>query len=75
LTVADYDALLLKQGGGCYICGATTSFGGVRLAVDHDHETGKVRGILCKACNVALGQFRDNPEFCDKAAEYLRTPR
>lgn len=51
----------------CQICGAVDY-----LAVDHDHSTGKVRGILCHRCNRILGLQNDNPEYFEKAAEYLR---
>lgn len=51
---------------GCNICGATE-----RLHVDHDHSTGRVRGILCVNCNHGLGRFRDNPELLSKAIFYL----
>ena len=67
-----YNEMLQEQGGQCLICGATESHGGHRLAVDHDHETGKIRGLLCKSCNVGLGNFYDNIEFLDKAIAYLK---
>lgn len=67
-----YDAMLEKQGGGCAICGNDVSNSeGHRLAVDHDHETGEVRGLLCFPCNTSIGHFRDNPEFLKRAAVYL----
>lgn len=54
----------------CLIClGADAT--GRRLAVDHDHTTGKVRGLLCGACNTALGKMRDSPEQLRRAADYL----
>ncbi len=43
-----------------------------RLAVDHCHTTGKIRGLLCAACNVTLGKFGDDPVLLDVAAAYLR---
>lgn len=48
--------------------------GGRRLSVDHDHHTGLIRGILCWACNAALGKFRDDGERIVKAAEYVQAP-
>lgn len=72
---AEYDALLREQGGGCAICGAEP--GGVGkygvLHVDHDHKTGRVRGILCQPCNHGLGHFFDDPSRLAGAIEYLRT--
>lgn len=49
ITVEDYDRLLKEQGGGCAICGYKPT--GRRLSVDHNHKTGKVRGLLCMLCN------------------------
>jgi hypothetical protein len=45
---------------------------GESLCVDHDHETKDVRGILCRRCNLALGQFRDNVELLENAVKYLK---
>ena len=75
LTEREYDDLLLKQEGHCALCPATTYLLGQqsRLAVDHDHVTKKVRGILCHACNLMLGYARDVPEQLEKGASYLRS--
>jgi hypothetical protein len=72
LTVAEYDALLEAQGGGCAICGRPP--GRKRLHVDHDHETDAIRGLLCSPCNRAIGLLRDDPEVARRAAEYLTPP-
>ena len=72
ITPAEYDLLLKEQGGKCKICGAISSVNGHRLAIDHDHTTGKIRGLLCKACNAAIGYLGDNPVLAEKAAIYLR---
>ena len=71
LSPGQYDALLESQGGGCAICGAGSSDGRVRLSVDHCHETGVVRGILCRGCNQGLGQFADSTDRLARAIEYL----
>lgn len=72
ITPAEYDQLLKKQGGGCAICGDTkTRKGSDHLHVDHDHQTGEVRGILCNHCNVALGYIKDKPDLLQKAINYL----
>lgn len=51
----------------CVICGD-----GGSLVVDHDHKTGKIRGMLCNHCNRGLGHFRDDPLLLEFAAEYIR---
>lgn len=69
ITIEEYDQLLADQGGGCGICGQLNS--NVRMMhVDHDHETGKVRGILCLHCNVGIGQLRHSVEILESAIEY-----
>jgi len=67
-----YDRMLASQGGACAICGRLES--GKRLAVDHDHVTGKVRGLLCNNCNICLGGLEN---YLPQAASYLSrfTPR
>jgi hypothetical protein len=62
-----------EQGGVCAICGKPPKVGGRRLSVDHDHATGKIRGMLCTRCNTALGSFDDDIERITKAADYLRS--
>ena len=76
LTPADYDALLAAQGGLCAICRQPETFVGRSgtvhsLAVDHDHATGRVRGLLCVRCNQAIGQFGDAAELLAAASAYL----
>lgn len=65
----DYQSFLEAQGGRCAICGEVP--GDTSLAVDHDHETGKVRGLLCFKCNTALGMLGDSREMLLEAAAYL----
>lgn len=71
ITLEDYGAILESQGRTCAICGRTPEENGKRLAVDHDHETGEVRGLLCVVCNIGIGMFQDSPEICNLAAQYL----
>lgn len=70
LTPEEYIEILVSQGGVCKICGNPPS-GRFSLSVDHDHETGKVRGLLCGNCNFAIGLMRDNPALLRKSAQYL----
>jgi hypothetical protein len=70
LTIDDYDEMLAKQGGGCAICGRPPR-PDISLHVDHDHETGRIRGLLCFRCNNALGDFLDDPALLREAATYL----
>src|SRR5687768_13778244 len=58
ITIEQYEQLLEAQGGVCGICGRPP--GKLRLAVDHNHETGEVRGLLCSDCNTAIGLLREN---------------
>lgn len=71
IGVAEYDDMLAKQKGKCAIC-LCEPRETVALAIDHDHDTGVVRGLLCTVCNWALGRFRDDPSRFDAAARYLR---
>lgn len=72
ITKADFDRMLAEQGGGCAICKRTKSVEGWRMHVDHCHETGVVRGILCSSCNLGIGKFSDDPDRLEAAAAYLR---
>jgi hypothetical protein len=69
----EYQCLLEAQGGGCAICGDTVVGGGSRknLCVDHDHASGRVRGLLCNNCNLGIAFFRDMPAALRKAAVYV----
>lgn len=66
----DYDMMYAKQDGRCAICGGPP-VGRENFDVDHDHETGRVRGLLCFPCNNGLGAFRDRPERLSAAILYL----
>ncbi|WP_399137321.1 endonuclease VII domain-containing protein [Streptomyces sp. NBUA17] len=66
ITEMERDALVASQGGACCICLAAPA-----AHVDHCHETGRVRGVLCFSCNAALGQFKDRPDVIRRAAAYV----
>ncbi|MDN5516464.1 MAG: endonuclease VII domain-containing protein [Pseudomonas sp.] len=73
LEAEQFQQMLDSQGGVCAICRqecnrSTTS----RMCVDHDHATGKIRGLLCFQCNVGLGKFKDDKALLSAAIEYLR---
>lgn len=75
ITVGDYDYMFKKQNGVCAICKQPevmkNQYGLIRLSVDHDHKTGKVRGLLCNRCNITLGKFEEDINLFLDAAEYL----
>lgn len=75
LTLADYDAMLEQQDGVCAICKTATTGGRGRFCVDHNHDTGVIRGLLCTNCNTMLGMAKDSPERLDAGAKYLRSAR
>jgi len=72
-----YDYILKEQDNVCAICNKNNPINektgkSKRLAVDHDHNTGIIRGLLCHQCNIALGSFNDNIENLKWAIEYLK---
>jgi hypothetical protein len=71
LTLEDWEFILRDQTGRCEICSEPM----VRPHIDHCHETGSVRGMLCDHCNRGLGGFRDNPEYLASAVEFLARGR
>lgn len=71
ISFADYNRLLEEQSGGCAICGKTPAEEGRRLSVDHSHDSGLVRGLLCSKHNFGIGQFDDDPVLLAKAIDYL----
>lgn len=74
ITAEEYQAIHKAQGGKCYICQRATG-AKRRLAVDHDHESGYVRGLLCKTCNYkVLGHLRDDTEAFQRAIDYINNP-
>lgn len=70
-TERELEVLLEQENEGCAICGGAPNGGCSRLAVDHDHRTGRVRGLLCMHCNQAIGKFKDDPKLLRRAADYL----
>ena len=72
ITEETYQKMLLEQNNSCRICGTTehqTRWN--NFCVDHDHTTGEVRGLLCKSCNIALGEIGDNVSTLKAMIEYL----
>jgi hypothetical protein len=67
---SEYSELFKKQGGVCAACGRSPKNGRV-LVIDHDHATGRVRGLLCNNCNVAIGLLSDSAEIMRKVIRYL----
>jgi hypothetical protein len=70
ITAAEYDIMLDAQGGVCAICG--TAPNKRRLDVDHSHETGEVRELLCPACNVVLGLVGEDIGTLKNIIKYIR---
>ncbi len=78
ITIDDYKSMYEKQNGLCAICNTPETYFDKRigktrtLSVDHDHITGKVRGLLCKSCNLGIGQFKDNTDLMLNAIRYIK---
>lgn len=70
IDIENYLKILENQNGVCAICKKECKTKS-RLSVDHNHETGMVRGLLCNRCNRAIGMFEDNPEILRSAIRYL----
>lgn len=68
ISYKEYETLYQKAKGCCEICGTLKD----RLDIDHCHNTGKIRGVLCNSCNTGLGLFKDNAETLENAGKYLR---
>ena len=69
ITEAMFDQMMINQDGKCYICKSDN--GAIALCIDHDHLTGKVRGLLCNKCNRGLGLFSDDVVLLKRAMNYL----
>lgn len=77
ISLEKYNELYINQSGVCAVCLRPETMKYLekvrQLCVDHDHETGKVRGLLCSNCNRALGLLQDSPVVCNALKEYLIT--
>jgi len=71
MSIEDYNALLDSQNGKCSLCNKTPEENGKALSVDHNHKTGKVRGLLCDNCNKGIGFLKENTEILQKAIKYI----
>ncbi len=78
ITSIEYEQLVIAQNNKCSICdkpeiSIDKTNGKLRdLSVDHNHETGKIRGLLCTGCNIGIGLFKENSQILKKAIEYLK---
>ena len=71
ITLEDYDNLHIKHNNSCALCNTPESELLTKLCIDHCHTTNKVRGLLCDACNVAIGLLKDDKTLLTKAIKYL----
>lgn len=71
ITEKQYDQMLKKQGGGCWICGKTPEKEKKNLAVDHNHKTGELRGLLCQFCNHRVVGRHTDPDLLRRVSDYL----
>lgn len=71
ISLEEYNKLLKLQLNGCAICKLSCSTGD-KLSVDHNHETGKIRGLLCKSCNLALGNLKEDEDLIWNLLDYLK---
>jgi len=77
IGIEDYDRILAGQGGGCAICDKPPVLVGrmanrATLVVDHDHETGAIRGLLCNPCNLMMGRYDSDPDFVSRLLDYVQ---
>lgn len=73
LTIEQYNGILSEQNGKCAICGTNECSSGKSFAVDHDHQTGKIRGLLCVNCNMGIGSMKDDVNIMKRAIAYLES--
>lgn len=69
LSSEEYVLMVYSQRNKCAICHKVQK--GKALAIDHNHSTGKVRGLLCQSCNIGLGHFKDSIDLLINARDYL----
>ena len=74
ISLETYDRMFKEQNGGCKICGKQ-NLDGQRLSIDHDHNTGTVRGLLCIKCNSGIVYFFEDPALFESAIQYLKTSK
>lgn len=74
ITIDEYNQMFTLQEGKCAGCSRHQSELSKRLAIDHDHDTGQIRGLLCQNCNRALGLVKDRPSVLVNLAGYLQNP-
>lgn len=72
ITLENYNKMFSEQEGYCAICGRHQVEFKKKLAVDHSHKTGDIRGLLCQNCNTSLGGFQDDIEILKRAIKYLK---
>ena len=75
ISLAQYDALHATQNGACALCKDPEKLPQSRLAVDHCHDTGRIRGLLCDLCNTALGRLGDDVESMERVLTYVKGSR
>src|SRR6201999_2384920 len=75
LEAGTYDKMLAAQNGRCAICGTNEPGGKGAFHVDHCHEIGHVRGLLCTRCNIGIGQLQHDEKILQQAMAYLRTTK
>ena len=73
LTEFEYQSLIIGCNGRCEICGKSEIDTGMPLGIDHNHLTGKVRGVLCRQCNAGIGSLMDSPSLIREALKYLES--
>ena len=71
-STQQYAYLLSTQGGMCAICEHSPRQGELALSADHEHSTGRIRGLLCRSCNLGLGFFKDNADCLRRASRYVK---